>query len=89
MVVGKDAAHTPSRLSVRSSTPDATTCKKSIIPCFYFTFLITADDHFTVLELIWFSATTTEYIQALEISQLKKGLLIVNENWLHNLLNSV
>lgn len=25
MVVGKDAAHTPSRLSVRSSTPDATT----------------------------------------------------------------
>lgn len=29
MVVGKDAAHTPSRLSVRSSTPDATTCDKS------------------------------------------------------------
>lgn len=28
MVVGKDAAHTPSRLSVRSSTPDATTCSK-------------------------------------------------------------
>lgn len=25
MVVGKDAAQTPSRLSVRSSTPDATT----------------------------------------------------------------
>ena len=27
MVVGKDAAQTPSRLSVRSSTPDATTYK--------------------------------------------------------------
>lgn len=26
MVVGRDAAQTPSRLSVLSSTPDATTC---------------------------------------------------------------
>lgn len=31
IVVGKDAAHTPSRLSVRSSTPDATTCEKNKI----------------------------------------------------------
>lgn len=28
MVVGKDAAQTPSRFSVRSSTPDATTYPK-------------------------------------------------------------
>lgn len=31
MVVGKDAAQTPSRLSVRSSTPDATTLEEKHI----------------------------------------------------------
>lgn len=30
IVVGKDAAQTPSRLSVRSSIPDATTWEKDI-----------------------------------------------------------
>lgn len=36
MVVGKDAAQTPSRFSVRSSTPDATTYTK-INPVYIYT----------------------------------------------------